>query len=196
MTPEKVGALEDAALESLQASAEQSHSSFRAGVAQRHPSGFALKDGIGAGGISALAIEVNGQRFAYVNIDGNNMIRGFREEILDAVRVLGFDDGEVMTTDTHMVNGVVHARLGYHPIGEVGSRNALLNDVKETCREAMATLEPCDVGVITSQIPVTTLGSKSLRRVMNVVYGVSKWTIAALFLMVAALATVSLLFLV
>lgn len=196
MTPEKVGALEDAALASIQVTAEQSPTSFKVGVAHRHPSGFTLKDGIGAGGISVIASEVNGQRFAYINMDGNNMIQGFREEILDAAGALGFDDGEVMTTDTHMVNGIVHARLGYHPIGEVGSRNALLNDVTETCREAMATLEPCDVGVIAGQIPVTTLGSKSLRGVMNLVYRVSKWTIVALFLMVAAMATLSLLFLV
>lgn len=196
MSPKMIGSLEETALASLQVSAEQSLGPFKVGVAQRSPSGFTLKDGIGAGGISVIAIEVSGQRFAYVNLDGNNMIQGLREEILDNIRHVGFDDGEVMTTDTHMVNGIVHARLGYHMIGEVGSRSALLGEVTEACREAIMNLESCDVGVISGQIPVTTLGSKSLKRIMTLVYRISKWTLVALFLMVAALATFSLLFLV
>ncbi len=196
MTSQKIGALEEAALSSLQAIAEEPRSSFKIGVAHKVSAGFTLKDGFGPSGISVMGIEVSGQRFAYVNIDGNNMIRGLREEILDRIKSVGFDDGEVMTSDTHMVNGIVSARLGYHTIGEVVPWGPLLEQIADACRETLADLETCEVGAVSGQIPVTTLGSKSLRRVMGVVYRVSKLTALALFPIVLAITILSLLFLV
>jgi len=191
-----IGALQEAALASLQVSAEQEANAFKVGVARKVPDGFKLKDGFGPGGISVVGIEANGQRFAYVSIDGNNMVKGLREEILERVRGVGFDDGEVMTTDTHMVNGIVHARLGYHLVGEVVPRQQLLDEITATCREAMSDLEACEVGVVSGQVPVTTLGTKSLRRVMSLVYRISKFTALTLFPMVVAITIISLLFLV
>jgi putative membrane protein len=196
MTPQKVGALQEAALASLQDSAEKSLSNFRVGVSHSAPPGFMLKDGFGPAGIAVIAVEVDGQKFAYINIDGNNMTRGLREEILQHVLDVGFDDAEVMTTDTHMVNGVVHARLGYYPIGEVVVWEPLLNEVVHVSKEALADLEECEVGVISGQIPVMTLGQKSLRGVMSTVYKTSKITALILFPIVPAIAVLSLLFLV
>lgn len=196
MDSQTVGALEEAALASLQISAQQEASAFKVGIAMNVPDGFTLKDGFGPGGISVLGIEANGQRFAYLGIDGNNMVKGLREEILERIRIAGFDDGEVMTTDTHMVNGVVHARLGYHLVGEVVPRQPLLDEISTTCRTALSDLEACEVGVVSGQIPVTTLGTKSLKRVMGLVYRVSKFTALTLFPMVVAITIVSLLFLV
>ena len=200
MTPQKVGALQEAALASLQISSEQQPRNFKVGVAHKTPKSFTLKEGFGPGGISVVAIEVDGQvegnRFAYITIDGNNMIRGLREEILKSVQVVGFDDGEVMTTDTHMVNGVASARLGYHPIGEVVSRQPIIEEVTAVCREALDDLEEGEVSVISGQIPVTTLGQKSLRRVMGTVYRISKLTALTLFPMVVLITILSLLFLV
>jgi putative membrane protein len=196
MTPQKVGALQEAALASLQDSAEKSLSNFKAGVSHSALPGFMLKDGFGPAGIAVIAVEVDGQKFAYINIDGNNMTRGLREEILQYVRDVGFDDAEVMTTDTHMVNGVVHARLGYHPIGEVVVWEPLLKEVARLSKEALADLEECEVGVVSGQIPVMTLGQKSLRGVMSTVYKTSKITALTLFPIVPAITVLSLLFLV
>jgi len=196
MTPQKVGALQEAALASLQDSTEKSLGSFKVGVCHSASPGFALKDGFGPAGIAVIAVEVNGQKFAYINVDGNNMTRGLREEILQHVRDVGFDDAEVMTTDTHMVNGVVHARLGYHPVGEVVNWEPLLNEIVRVCKEALADLEECQVGVVSGQIPVLTLGQKSLRRVMSTVYKTSKITALILFPIVPAIAILSILFLV
>jgi len=196
MTPQKVGALQEAALASLQISSEQKPRSFKVGVAHKKPEHFSLKDGFGPGGISVIAVEVDGKRFAYITIDGNNMIRGLREEILKSVKSVGFDDGEVMTTDTHMVNGIVSARMGYHPVGEVAPRGPIIEEITAECREALSDLEEAEVGVISGQIPVTTLGQKSLRRVMSMVYRVSKLTALTLFPMVMVITVLSLLFLV
>jgi putative membrane protein len=196
MPPERIAALEEAALSSLQSVATGAVAPFKVGVARSIPREFTLKDGFGPGGIAVAAIEVNGQRFAYITIDGNNMVKGLREEILATAKQVGFEDAEVMTTDTHMVNGIVSARLGYHLVGEVGSRTALLNCITTACRKAIENLEPCEVRVVSGQIPVTTLGSKSLRRVMSLVYRNSKLTTLTLFPLVIVLAALSLIFLV
>jgi putative membrane protein len=196
MTPQKVGALQEAALASLQISAERQPSVFKVGAAHSKPANFTLKEGFGPAGISVIAIDVTGHRFAYVCVDGNNMIRGLREEIIAKVNGLGFDDSEVMTTDTHMVNGVVPARLGYHPVGEVAAWGPLIDQVTILCKEALNNLEEGEVGVVAGQIPVTALGQESLRHIMGMVYRTSKLTALTLFPMVVICTVLSLLFLV
>jgi putative membrane protein len=166
------------------------------GVARNVPRLFTLKDGFGPGGIVVFGIETDGQRFAYITIDGNNMIRGLREHILATAREVGFEDAEVMTTDTHMVNGIVSAPLGYHTVGEAVPWSALLNEISTTCRQAMMDLEPSEVGAVSGQITVTTLGPKALRRVMGLVYRSATLTGLTLFPMVVAVAILSLIFLV
>ena len=143
-----------------------------------------------------MSVETNGQRFAYICIDGNNMIKDLREKILAEVRTLGFDDGEVLTSDTHIVNGIVPARLGYYPIGAAVQIPMLLSEIKQACQSAMADLEPCEAGAVTQQIDVITLGSKSLKRVMNVIYKISKLTAVTLFPLIIVIAMLTLIFLV
>ena len=193
MSHEKISALEEAALQSLQSPGHPRP--FRVGMAHRKPS-FKLRDGFGPGGISVAAVETDAQKFAYICIDGNNMIKDLREEILAEVRKLGFNDGEVLTSDTHMVNGIVSARLGYFPIGAAVQRSMLLSEIKHACQSAMADLEPCEAGAVTQQIDAITLGSKSLKRVMNVVYKISKLTAVTLFPLIIVIAVITLIFLV
>ena len=193
MSSEKISALEEAVLQSLQSSEQLQP--FRVGIAHRGSS-FKLREGFGPGGIAVVAVETYGQKFAYVYIDGNNMIKGLREEILAEVRTLGFNDGEVLTSDTHMVNGIVSARLGYYPVGAAVSTSLVLNEVKDVCKSAIDDLEPCEAGAISQQIDVVTLGSKSLKRVMNVIYKISKLTAATLFPLIILIAVITLIFLV
>ena len=196
MSSDKLTVLQEAALASLQASADEGGHGFRVGVARRIPTGFDLKDGIGPAGIAVLGIEVAGQRFAYITIDGNNMIKGLREQILGGVRKVGFDDAEVMTTDTHMVNGIVPAPLGYRLVGDVIPWKILMNEVNAACLDAVNDMEPCEVGVMFSQLTVRTLGSKSLKRVMRLVHRISELTALTLFPMIVLVMVISLLFLV
>ena len=49
---------------------------FRVGSASVFPTEFTLKGGMGAGGITAIVVEVENQKTAYIVIDGNNMIPG------------------------------------------------------------------------------------------------------------------------
>jgi putative membrane protein len=196
LTSEKIVGLEGAALASLESATKRGSAPFKVGVARKILGQFTLKEGFGPAGITVIGIEVGEQAFAYIIIDGNNMVRGLREDILATAKDVGFEDAEVMTTDTHMVNGIVSAPLGYHTVGEVVPRGALLNEILATCRQAMADLEPGEVGAISGQIPVITLGAKSLKRVMALVYRIAKLTAVTLFPIVTALAVLSLVFLV
>jgi len=117
-------------------------STFEVGGAKAIPGEYTLEDGMGPGGISVLVIRVGRQTCAYITIDGNNMITGLREKILDSLRELNVDTGEVLTTDTHSVNAVVMTRRGYHPIGEVIPHEKLIKHIKSVTREALNRLTP------------------------------------------------------
>ncbi|MEM3041339.1 MAG: DUF2070 family protein, partial [Nitrososphaerota archaeon] len=120
-------------------------SSFEVGAAKVVPSEFGVKEGMGPGGISVIIIKTGDQKAAYVTIDGNNMVSGLREKILRSLQDLGINNGEILTTDTHVVNAVVLTGRGYHPIGEVIDHDKLIEYVKMATKEALGNLEPGEV---------------------------------------------------
>jgi putative membrane protein len=155
--------LRDVAFDCLQKAISQKSYLFEVGSATVYPSEFSLKDGMGAGGITAVVIRVNGEKALYVVIDGNNMISGLREKILCALNSDGFDQCEVFTTDTHAVSAVVVGRRGYHPIGELINQDRLIEIIKEAAHNAVANLETCKVGYRHIEVPkVRLIGTESL----------------------------------
>ncbi|KON30669.1 hypothetical protein AC480_00620 [miscellaneous Crenarchaeota group archaeon SMTZ1-55] len=90
---------------------------FKIGVAKIHPEEFSIKDGVGPAGIVAFVVVVDDQKIAYIIIDGNNMVSGLREKALHELSDI-ISDGEIMTTDTHVVNAVVSIERGYYRVGE------------------------------------------------------------------------------
>ncbi|MCX6660670.1 MAG: DUF2070 family protein, partial [Candidatus Bathyarchaeota archaeon] len=115
-----------------------------------------------------------GQVIAYVTIDGNNMALHLREKILASLECLGIDGGEIMTTDTHVVNGLVPARLGYHPVGEAMDHNVVIDLVRATVERAKQDLEEATVSASSGSVRVKSLGSKSLESLLSFMYGVAK----------------------
>ena len=124
------------ALQAIEKVLSGSHGTFKVGAYAIHP------NGMGAGGIVAIVFEVAGQKTAYIVIDGNNMIVGLRERILEALSSEGFDQAEVFTTDTHAVSAVVLGKRGYYPVGEVMDQNILIQHIVSAARSADANLEP------------------------------------------------------
>jgi len=114
---------------------------FEVGAATIFPKEFALKDGMGPGGITVIVVKVGKQKTAYVVIDGNNMVSGLREKILSALHIVGVDEGEVFTTDTHSVNAIVLNERGYHPIGEVMDQEKLITYITEATKNALRNME-------------------------------------------------------
>ncbi|MGC2289068.1 MAG: DUF2070 family protein [Thermoplasmata archaeon] len=137
--------------------------SVRAGVALR--TGFSVgREGIGPSGVRALVVEVGGRRTAYVLLDGNNLLQGLRERLIQALGGV-VDDSEVMTTDNHVVHEVDG---GVNPIGERISFDLLRETVVGVVRDALTNLEPVEVRVGTREVPdVAVLGPDWTARLLT-----------------------------
>ena len=138
-----VGALQTAASKCLQKAVSLPTERFMVGAATVYPKEFTLKEGMGAGGITATVVQVGKQKTAYVVIDGNNMISGLREKILAALTSAGFDESEVFTTDTHAVSALSSGRSmrrGYHPVGEVMNHEVLIRYICDVAKKAESNL--------------------------------------------------------
>ncbi|MFB0501479.1 MAG: DUF2070 family protein [Candidatus Bathyarchaeia archaeon] len=155
--------LRKAALSSLKEALSCERAPFEVGAAKIVPEEFGLKEGMGLGGITVIATRVGDQTTAYVTIDGNNMVSGLREEILSALREIGIADGEVVTTDTHSVNGVVLTERGYHPVGEAMDNAKLISYVQQAAMRALGDLESAKVSWRTETISgVKVIGEKQI----------------------------------
>ncbi|MFQ6086692.1 MAG: DUF2070 family protein [Candidatus Bathyarchaeia archaeon] len=158
-----ISPLKEAAVASLETALKSQKSSLQVGAAKIIPSDFSLKDGMGPGGICAIAVEVKDQLIAYVTVDGNNMISGLRERILHRLNELGFTDGEVLTTDTHAVNGIVLTPRGYHPLGEAIDQGKLVKYIEQAATSAKSNLEPAEAAWFTEVTPnVRVIGEKQV----------------------------------
>ncbi|MCL5878001.1 MAG: DUF2070 family protein [Candidatus Bathyarchaeota archaeon] len=119
---------------------------FKVGSAAVFPQDFTQKQGMGTGGITAIIVEVEMKKTAYVVIDGNNMVPHLREKVLSSLTAQGFLEAEVFTTDTHAVSALVTGRRGYHPVGEAINHDALINYINEVAKKADANLEDAKAG--------------------------------------------------
>lgn len=166
--------LANAGIKALAAASRLPRSTFRVGAASHALREFRLEDGIGPGGLTELIIECQGQRVAYVTIDGNNMQQGFRQTLLEEILGEGIDDGEIMTTDTHLVAGVVRSPLGYHPVGEGINRALLVTIVKETAKAGVANMSEGSMGFDTFELDLKVLGSESFQSITSFVGRVAR----------------------
>lgn len=163
-TQEHILSLEIAASKCLQKAVSLPTDVFMIGSASVFPQEFSLKAGMGTGGITAIVVQVKKQKTVYVVIDGNNMISGLREKILDALTSLGFDESEVFTTDTHAVSAVVTGQRGYHPVGEVMDHELLIRYVSELAKTAETNLEVSTAGCAQFTVPqVRVIGEERLK---------------------------------
>jgi putative membrane protein len=145
--------LKKAALTSLKQALNSKQASFEVGASKIVPEEFGIKEGMGLGGISVITTRVSNRTTAYVTIDGNNMMSGLREKILSSLQEIGIVDGEVLTTDTHSVNGVVLTARGYHPVGEAMDNAKLISYVQQAAMKALSNLEPAEVSWCTETVP-------------------------------------------
>jgi putative membrane protein len=160
---ESVKPLKEAASASLEEALKHKPAGFQIGAAKVIPTEYGLGEGMGPAGITALVAKVGNQATAYITIDGNNMISGLREKILSVLREIGVDEGEVFTTDTHMVNAVVLNERGYHPVGEAMDQEKFIEYIKRAVSVALADLEPAEAGWKTEVVAnVKVIGEKQI----------------------------------
>jgi len=148
---------------------EQEKYDIRVGCHADNMDDLDKNDGVGESGIKTMIVEVDGQRTAYVLFDANNMEKGFRQEIIDAVSDLEIDEIEVMTTDTHTVNTISR---GYNPIGIV-KRAEIIEYTRASIIEAIKDLEKVEVGTGTNKIKnLNTFGPKNSTELISTISSV------------------------
>ncbi len=101
------------------------------------------EEGVGQSGVKVMVVETgDSQKTAYILVDANNMVIGFREQILEKVKTLELDHAEVMTTDTHFVNTMSG---GHNPLG-YKKQDELIDAILKCTKEALNDLEYVSVG--------------------------------------------------
>jgi putative membrane protein len=152
-----------ASVDCLEKALKTKNSRFKMGAAIVVPKEFTVQDGMGPGGISVIVVEVDSQKVAYVTIDGNNMVSGLRDKILSELKELGIDDGEVLTTDTHSVCGMIRSARGYNLVGEAVDHMKLISYIKEATNRALGGMEPVEASWRTEVIPdVKVIGEQQI----------------------------------
>jgi len=152
-TDADAASIREAASEAISKALQEPYEDFTVGVAKIVPPEFGLKEGMGPGGIVPLVVGVGEQRVAYVTIDGNNMVTNLRDKILGSLHKIGIDEGEVLTTDTHMVNAVTLTRRGYHPIGEAMDEKRLIDHIDQAVIQAINDMKPGEVAFKAGVVP-------------------------------------------
>ncbi|MDW8021171.1 MAG: DUF2070 family protein [Nitrososphaerota archaeon] len=132
--------LEKASMESL-----VENSPLLLGYSRSAVEGFSREDGVGDLGISVLVLGHKDALAAVVSLDGNNCLPEVRDAIFGELRSFGFKAVEVMTTDTHVVNGLKFGGRGYHPLGEVVPANLLAKKSFEAAKSALENTRPMEV---------------------------------------------------
>jgi putative membrane protein len=137
---------------------------FRVGVAH-HTLPYSREMGFGDLGIQVLVIDVDGQRTAYLLIDGNNMARGARETLLKEVLTV-VNDAEIMTTDSHVVNTIT----GKNPVGMNVPVSEFTPYVIRALNAAIENLTPAEAAASTAQCDrVVVFGSNTISELASTV---------------------------
>jgi len=146
--------LHRAAIEALRRVRREEQRYFSVAAATVVPSEWGLDEGVGPCGISTLLVRLEtGETYAYVVFDSNNMTIGLREGLLDIIREEGCIDGEALTSDTHLVNGIGATDRGYYPIGEKTDWDRLFDYVREVIRSASSKLAPARASFSSASVP-------------------------------------------
>ncbi len=197
LSEEEENALTSAAELALKGAVKEERQGFMVGVAKVAPSEFEIGQGMGPGGIVALTVFAGGQKALYITIDGNNMISGLREEIIQALSDR-FDECEVMTTDTHVVNAVGTMGRGYYAVGEAIDHARLISHIKDAAAEAEKNAEKAEVSFTRIQINnVRVIGEEKLTNLMMLIdqtFRLLRWATPLIYvpaLIIAALPLLS-----
>jgi putative membrane protein len=114
-----------------------------------------------------MVVKTENDTVSYITIDGNNMQQGLRDHILQSIRETGVSDAEVMTTDTHLVTGLVRSPLGYYPVGAALPTTTFVTQITQTVQKAMTNLEESSAGFSKFSLQLQVLGSETFQSITS-----------------------------
>lgn len=144
--------------------------------------------GIAGEGIKVAAFQIDGQLGAQILIDGNNMVRGLREQIQEELSDL-VDISEVHTTDSHEVNTLIR---DYNPVGLNMEHRKIIEDIRGLVEKAIDDIERVEVGVSKGEVKnfevMGPINSHRLTAISETLYKFAPFTVILSFI-VQALST-------
>ncbi len=166
----------EATREAVKRAKKRMSDDFRVGIA----SNTDLADperGLGPNGIQGVVVEVDGQRVAYLLFDGNNMVPGLREKILEGISDL-VDEGEVMTSDNHIVNNTLP---GFNPVGWRMQHESLVAAARNVVEDALTGMNRASAATRTGMLDnVRVWGHQSAVRLTTAIHsGISTMRVNA-----------------
>ncbi|UCH57902.1 MAG: DUF2070 family protein [Candidatus Bathyarchaeota archaeon] len=159
-----------AAVEALSLAVESNKAVYRVSSARLIPDEWGIDEGMGPNGIAALLVRLeNGRTSAYIVVDGNNMLSGLRERIVGAVKTLGIEGVEVMTSDIHLVNAIGATERGYSPFGEAMEERKIIGYATGLVEKALGDFQICGASHSRTVIPgLIVLGERGLEALRHV----------------------------
>ncbi len=134
------------------------------GYAQIELNGYSREDGAGDLGVSAAAFIFDGRPSTIISLDGNNCLPQIRDMVIERLKPLGFEYMEVLTTDTHAVNGLRFGGRGYHPLGEVVPAEIIAEAAEEAAKRALGAAKPMEAAWVRLKFPGVKVMSQSFLR--------------------------------
>jgi putative membrane protein len=165
ITPQQAERILAAAIRVLGKLRTLSQGPFRVGSSYDALDTYTLTEGIGPGGLSVMVVKTESDTVSYITVDGNNMQQGLRDQILQSIREAGVGDAEVMTTDTHLVTGLVRSPLGYYPVGAALPTAPFLSKITKTVQKAIADLDESSAGFSKFSLQLRVLGSETFQSI-------------------------------
>ena len=108
------------------------------------------KRDIGWGYTSVGIFQFGSRRFGLVYFDANNMLPGFRQDLLDDIKKKFGIDAEICTTDTHSVNSL--ALSASNALGRETNASEVIPVLDRLFVEAIDRLEPVSVAYGTTTL--------------------------------------------
>ncbi len=140
-----IGSFTDAIISSVKNLSNSLCGNFSLGFKRMVPKNYGLSDGLGVGGFNLLGFIISGRKVALAIIDGNNALPTVRDKVIETLSKDGWDAVELLTTDTHMVNGVSLGGKGYYAIGEKITPEEVSGVFKELSKAVLNDLEKAEV---------------------------------------------------
>jgi putative membrane protein len=131
------------------------------GYAQVGLNGYSREDGAGDLGVSAAVFLFDGRPSAIISLDGNNCLPHVRDAVVERLKSIEFEHVEVVTTDTHAVNGLRFGGRGYHPLGEVVPADVIAEKAMEAAARALQAAKPMEAAWLRLKFPWVKIMSQS-----------------------------------
>lgn len=152
-----------AAEELLKKLREAQQSPLRIGFAHSKEFDFSPEQDLGPAGISVVVFEIERKRYVLIGIDANNLISGFREQIINQLSNERTSVIEICTSDTHVTAGKIRSQKGYLALGEITGINILVETLQKMVEKAGERLSPAESTIRNIETKVRTVGANVLR---------------------------------